>query len=130
MYNYYLYKVYDCTDPWMCCGWDAQEIQWPIIHPPCATKWIYLHKILQNVISLAQQGLSMQGNLVNDEVFSGCEQDSNYHQLCFYKLTISATNNDYAVLDIMKRKINKYTIHWPPHSKWDLKKKAPTSNCQ
>ena len=38
----------------------------------------YLAKILQNVIFLAQ-GLPMWGNWVDDEVFGGCERDSNIH---------------------------------------------------
>ena len=66
----------------------------------------YLAKILQNVIFLARQGLPMRGNWVDDEVFGGCKRDSNFHQLLLLR-----ANDDPTILDIMKRKTNKYTDH-------------------
>jgi len=41
----------------------------------------YLSKVLQNLIYLAHQGLPMRGNWVSIEGGTGCEEDSNFHQL-------------------------------------------------
>ena len=46
----------------------------------------------------------MRGNWV-DQVFCGCERDSNFHQL------LLRAKDDPTILDIMKRKTNKYTDH-------------------
>ena len=66
----------------------------------------YLAKILQNIIFLARQGLPMRGNWVDDDIFGGCERDSNFHQLLLLR-----AKDDPTILDIMKRKTNKYTDH-------------------
>ena len=66
----------------------------------------YLAKILQNIIFLARQGLPMRSNWVDDEIFGGCDRDSNFHQLLLLR-----AKDDPTILDIMKRKTNKYTDH-------------------
>ena len=48
----------------------------------------------------------MRGSRVDDETFGGCERDSNFHQLLLLR-----AKDDPTILDIMKRKTNKYTDH-------------------
>lgn len=67
----------------------------------------YLQKVLQNVIFLAIQGLPFRGNWIPSEDGSdGCEKESN-----FYQLMLLRTMDDLGMLDIMRRKTNKYTDH-------------------
>ena len=67
----------------------------------------YLQKLLQNIIFLARQGLLFRGNWIPSEDGSGgCEKESN-----FYQLILLRANDDPGMLDIMRRKTNKYTDH-------------------
>ena len=56
----------------------------------------YLSKVLENLIYLARQGLPMTGNWVPEEGGSGCELDSNFHQLMLLR-----ANDDPMILDII-----------------------------
>ena len=71
-----------------------------------AANRIYLSKILQNLIYLARQGLPMRGNWVSIDGGSGCEEDSNFHQLMLLR-----AHDDESILSIMKQKTRKYTDH-------------------
>ena len=68
----------------------------------------YLQKFLQNVILLARQGLLFRDNWIpSEDGSSGCKKESN-----FYQLMLLLANNDPGMLDIMRRKPNKYTDHY------------------
>jgi len=67
----------------------------------------YLQKVLQSVIFLARQGLPFRGNWIpSEDSNGGCEKESN-----FYQLMVLHANDNPGMLDIMRRKANKYTDH-------------------
>ena len=67
----------------------------------------YLQKLFQNVVFLARQGLPLRGNWIpSDDGSGGCEKESNFYQLMQLR-----ANDDPGMLDIMRRKTNRYTDH-------------------
>lgn len=68
----------------------------------------YLHKVLENIIFLARQGLPMRGNWVSPDNSEGggLEQNSNFHQLLLLH-----GKDDPTVLDVMQHKMRKYMDH-------------------
>jgi len=86
---------------------DIGELHAAQNHDLRAINRAYLQKVLQNVIFLSRQGLPLRGNWITSEDGNGgCERDSNFHQLLLLR-----ANDDSNILDIMKRKTNKYTDH-------------------
>ncbi len=66
---------------------------------------VFLSKILQNIIFLARQGLPMRGNWVNDEVYGGCERESNFHQLLLLQ-----AKDDPNIFEWLKKKVRNTQI--------------------
>ena len=72
-----------------------------------ATNRLYLQKGLRNIIFLSRQGLLLRGKWVpSADGDGGYDFESNFHQLMLLR-----EKDDPNILDIMKRKTCKYTVH-------------------
>ena len=96
-----------CVDAMTKTQKDVGELLSSELEKQKAVNRAYLRKVLENIIFLARQGLPMRGNWVSaDEEGGGSEVHSNFHQLLLLR-----AKDDPGILDIMQRKIRKYTDH-------------------